>query len=138
MNKVLHHMSIKLFTVRPDSTLKAAYDIMVREKVRHLIITDLSSTLLGIISDRDITKGVSPFVGSSLESCRDQAFMESHVICLMTKEVITVNRDDSLQSCIKKMLENTISSVAVVDEKGTAIGILTTTDLLKLLSTKLD
>ena len=131
-------MSIKLLTIRPESSLKAAYNIMLHKKIRHLLVTDLQSTLLGIISDRDIKKISSPFLDSALESGRDRALMESQVGGVMTKEVITVNRDDSLKSCITLMLDNMIDALAVIDEKRTAIGILTTTDLLKLLSSKLD
>ena len=138
MTKVLHYMSTSLLTVRPESTLKAAYNIMGEKKIRHLLVTDLKSRLLGIISDRDIKKYMSPFAGSSIESGRDRALMESQVSSFMKKEVITVNRDESLKSCITKMLENTIDALAVVDNEGIAIGILTTTDLLKLLRTKLN
>ena len=58
-------MARNLKTVRKDLSVRDAYDLMEKEQVRHLIITDLSSnTLIGIVSDRDLKRIISPFAGS--------------------------------------------------------------------------
>lgn len=49
---------------------------------------------------------------------------------IMTKEVITVKKDATIQQIAKILTENRISGVPVVDEDGQIIGIVTKKDLL--------
>ena len=50
---------------------------------------------------------------------------------VMTRSVLTVNREDSLRDAIQLMLQNRISGLPVVDEAGAPVGMLTEGDLLR-------
>ena len=45
-------MSGGLITVRRETPVLEARDLMAREKIRHLLVTDSDRTLAGIITDR--------------------------------------------------------------------------------------
>jgi len=49
---------------------------------------------------------------------------------IMTKEVITVKQDNTIEEVIKLVLENNISGLPVVDEDNKVIGIITEGDLI--------
>lgn len=52
---------------------------------------------------------------------------------IMTKEVITVSPDASLKEIGEILKEKRISGIPVVDENGNVVGIVTLTDLLRIL-----
>lgn len=49
---------------------------------------------------------------------------------IMTKEVITVHKDDKIDSVIKLLLEKDISGAPVVDDNGVLLGIVSEGDLI--------
>ncbi|MDP8314075.1 MAG: CBS domain-containing protein [Candidatus Celaenobacter antarcticus] len=51
---------------------------------------------------------------------------------IMMKEVITIGPDILLKKAIKKLLENEISSMPVVDDTGEMVGIISCVDILNL------
>ena len=52
---------------------------------------------------------------------------------IMTKDVITVSPDASLKDVGEILKERRISGVPVIDEKGNIVGIVTLTDMLRVL-----
>lgn len=51
---------------------------------------------------------------------------------VLTKEVVAVNADDSVQEALRLMVENRVSALPVVNSKDTCVGILSATDLMGL------
>ena len=49
---------------------------------------------------------------------------------IMTPNVITVSKSDSVEKAIKLLLEHNITGLPVVDEAGRVIGIITEGDLM--------
>ena len=49
---------------------------------------------------------------------------------IMTRDVITVGKDDTVESVIKLLLDKRISGVPVVDESNKVVGIVSETDLI--------
>lgn len=47
-------MSGGLITVRRETPILEARDLMAKERIRHLLVTDTGGALLGIVTDRDI------------------------------------------------------------------------------------
>lgn len=52
----------------------------------------------------------------------------------MSREVIAINPDTSLQTAAELMLEHAISGMPVVDEQGQLLGIVSKTDLVRRLA----
>jgi len=52
---------------------------------------------------------------------------------MMTKDVVTVTPDTPLREVGKLLKEKRISGIPVVDEKGTPVGVITISDILKML-----
>jgi CBS domain-containing protein len=86
-----------------------------------------------MISDRDIKKYVSPFAGASSATDRDKATLKIEVQKVMTKTLVTLKPDDKVKQAAEVMLQKHINGVPVVDADGKGVGIVTSTDLLRLL-----
>lgn len=124
-------MNMELATCSAEASLQEAHDLMNKRHTHHLLITDADNRLVGILSDRDIKKFVSPFAGSQLETARDKATLAIKVKNIMSRNVVTISPQKSVKACIAKMLENSIHSLPVLDEHGKLIGIVTATDVFK-------
>src|SRR5690625_379234 len=50
---------------------------------------------------------------------------------IMTKEIITVSKDDTIEKCAKLLATHDLSGLPVVDDKGYVKGVITEGDLIK-------
>lgn len=132
MKKVSDIMTKSLVTVSKDETLEVASKLMSEKGISHLLVIAPDSSLLGIISDRDTKKFISPFVGSGRETPQDKATLSIKVERIMKTDVITVSPDDTVKLCIEKMLTKAIHAVPVVEGSSRRLrGIVTTTNIMK-------
>jgi CBS domain-containing protein len=102
------------------STLPAqdAWELMRRERIRHLLVTD-GVDIVGVLSDRDV--GTAPATGRTAGD-------------LMTAPVVTVQRDDTIRS-VANLLRGRTNGCAPVMDGHRMVGIVTTADLSRRLDT---
>ena len=87
--------------------------------------------LVGVVSDRDFFKAVSPFVGTLSETERDLSTLNKRVHQIMTRKLITVSKDTSARQAARIFIERNVSCLPVVAEDRKILGILTWKDILK-------
>ena len=63
-------MTSQVITIEMDNSLEVIRDIFCKAKFHHLIVVD-GEKIVGIISDRDFLKSISPYVGTMSETNRD-------------------------------------------------------------------
>ena len=134
--KISEIMSKRLETIGKEATLSEAARQMKDKSVRHLLVVDRASgVFLGLVSDRDLKKFISPFIGSPRATPQDNATASIEVGKIMTDKdkVVTSSGDEELKSVVEKMLMKKFGCIPVVDAAGRAIGIVTRTDFLKVL-----
>src|SRR5262245_37179589 len=86
-------MSGGLITVRPETPVLEARDVMATKAIRHLLVTDTAGKLAGIITDRDIRLNL-PSKATSLSVWEiNHLLAELTVGRVMTQSVITVGPD---------------------------------------------
>jgi CBS domain-containing protein len=108
----------------PDSTLQRVAEMMVENDCGEIpVVENIASMLpVGVITDRDITcrtvaKGLNPLT-MTVGEC-------------MTTPCVTVTPDMSLDECCRRMEENQIRRVPVVDAGGACCGIVALADIAK-------
>ncbi len=132
-------MTTKVFTVTPNDLIDRVFFLIHYEKLRHLPVVE-KGKVVGIISDRDMYKALGPKSNSKvIETNSDNT--ELHVVVkkvrhIMKRGVITVTADTLASEAANLMTEHRIGALPVV-EKEKLIGILTSTDILKVF-TKLE
>ena len=114
--------------VAPDTSLMEIRQLLHQRGFRHLLVLD-EDALVGVISDRDVLRTLSPFLDTRRETPRDVRTLAKHACDLMRENPITIAPDASVQDANSLLLDNAISSLPVVDD-GTLVGIVTTKDLL--------
>src|SRR5512145_363663 len=107
-------MSGGLITVRRETPVLEARDRMVKERLRHLLVTDEGGPLLGIVTDRDIRLNL-PSQATSLSVWEINHLLSRLTVgSVMTAAVITVGPDRDATAAAQLMLEHKIGALPVV------------------------
>lgn len=114
--------------VAPQMSLRVATEVMARESIGALLVSS-GRGAIGILSERDVV--------TALASGADPD--RSTVAGAMSSDVVSVRPLDTLYDAAVDMLDLGFRHVAVVDEYGAAMGMVSVRDLLRpLLTASLD
>jgi acetoin utilization protein AcuB len=123
-------MNRDIVSVSENFTMKQAAETMRKHKIRHLPVTNQSGSIVGILSDRDISRLHKSLAVNDFEeivTSEDKQLVKYH----MHSPVIDAKATDSLVTVINKMLHQKISCLLIVDEFTAPCGIVTTDDMLR-------
>jgi len=127
--KVRELMTGAPITVSPDTSVFDARRLMLKERIRHLLVTD-DRRLVGIITDRDIRLNL-PSQATSLSMWEVNYLLAKLTVGqVMTKSVIIIGPDREARAAAQLMLEHKVGALPVLDGE-VLIGILTETDILR-------
>jgi len=127
--KVRELMTGAPITVSPDTSVFDARRLMLKERIRHLLVTD-DRRLVGIITDRDIRLNL-PSQARSLSMWEVYYLLAKLTVGqIMTKSVIIIGPDQDARAAAQLMLEHKVGALPVLDGE-VLIGILTETDILR-------
>ena len=123
-------MSGGLITVGRETPVLEARDLMAKERIRHLLVTDAGGALLGIVTDRDIRLNL-PSRATSLSVWEINHLLTKLTVGeVMTQSVITVGPDRPARDGARLMLDHRIGALPVLDG-GRLVGIVTETDIVR-------
>lgn len=124
-------MTQRVVTVRMDDTLQRIRDIFQESKFHHLIVTD-EHKVVGVISDRDLLKHLSPFVGSvRMERPQDLNTLKRRAHQLMHRRPVIAAEDMPVEEAIDLLVREGVSCLPIVSPDHRVRGIVTWRDLLR-------
>ena len=112
-----------------DDTLGDLKKIFESKHLHHVPIVD-AGRLVGVVSDRDVLRFLSPYVNTMTEDNRDLNTLRKKAHQIMTRDVVTVRATDTVEDAALIMLEKRFSCLPVVSDAGEIIGIVTKTNIL--------
>ena len=125
-------MTEDVITVTPDTPIANAHQIMKKNKIRRLAVVD-GDKLTGIVTIGDVREA-SPSDATSLTIWElNYLWAQLTVENVMSRKVMTVKAEEPVISAARIMLENKISGVPVVDNQETLTGIITESDVFRML-----
>ena len=113
-------MSTKLETIRTSESAKEAAKKMVDRNVSSLVVIDKGGLALGILTERDIARGVCT---------HDVLSKEFKVEHLMTSPLFTIDPGSSMETAASLMLQKKIRHILVKDGDK-PVGIVTATNFI--------
>lgn len=128
--KISSIMSKKVVTIEMDDNLKTISDIFSKVKFHHLLVIE-DDALCGIISDRDVLRTTSPFLNTVSEQARDLALLKKKAHQIMTRDLITISEDMSVEEGVNLMLSKNVSCLPVISPSREIKGIVTWRDMIK-------
>ena len=124
-------MTRAVVTVHLDDTLSHIRSIFETSKFHHLLVTD-NGELVGVISDRDLLKNVSPFIGNRLmERNQDVNTLSRRAHQIMSRKPVTGTPETSVCGALQIMLRDNVSCLPVVYENNHIAGIVSWKDILR-------
>ena len=120
VQELLKRQTGKLVTCRSRDTIHTAANLMADKKIGVLPVQDDGGTLVGVISERDVSRGVGE---------RGTGLAALSVSDLMTRDVVTCKPDDSLKEAMSTMSRRHIRHLLVLDG-GELTGVISQRDVL--------
>lgn len=122
-------MSTDLITITLKNTLNDAQKLFKDHHIRHIPVLN-DNELVGVLSYSDLLKISYAEVNDSEDAVDVIIFDMFTIEQVMTKTVLTVNKDASVRNVAEILSKQSFHSVPVTDDLNKLVGIVTTTDLL--------
>lgn len=104
----------------------------LRGKIRHLPVVDSKGRVVGLFSQRDLFRIVSPHRTEEGGYVYDPAMLYDFILKRqMTPEPFTLTPEDPVSRALDAMIRNRYGCIPITDEKKVLLGIVTTEDILK-------
>jgi len=131
--RVRDYMTSTVTSLTVNARLLDAALLIRRTGKRHVPVVSADGKVLGIISDRDVSR-LAPSVLSPMGAEEyNKIFEGTSVTLAMTRDPVTIHPDAPVQQAVHIMTSRKFSSVLVTEPDGKLVGIITITDLLGLL-----
>jgi acetoin utilization protein AcuB len=124
-------MTVRVVTVEMDDPLRMVKQIFDSTKFHHLLVVNEDHKLYGVVSDRDLLRALSPYIGTNVETARDIATLNKRVHQIMTRKPITLGPDALIEDAVELFLTSRISCIPVVNHDFRPLGIISWRDILK-------
>jgi acetoin utilization protein AcuB len=129
---VRNWMSKNVVTIGVGDSMQDATALLKEHRIRMLPVVK-KGVLVGIVTDRDLKRA----------SASDATTLEIHELLyllmkikikdIMTKDPIAVLQNWTIEETAAMLLENKISGVPVIDGRKSVVGVITQTDLFRVL-----
>ncbi len=121
ISKLLEAKGSHVVTIRPEAAIAEAVAELARHGLGALVVSSDGSHIEGIVSERDIVRGLDGAGGS---------FLQQPVSSIMSSTVRTCQLQDETDALMTTMTERRIRHVPVVDS-GRLAGIVSIGDIVK-------
>lgn len=122
-------MTSPVRVVPPGTSVRAAQAMMLGWNIRRLPVVE-DGRLVGIVTQGDLRES-RPIHTDSLNPFTWRA--ERAVSSVMTRDPITVTPTTAVSAAARLMVDQKIGGLPVLDAAGTLVGIITESDLIRLL-----
>ena len=123
-------------TLTLDDTINTCIKFMRDNKVRHVPVMDTPTEkeekpyFVGVISERDVFRQISPFVGKIGETDTDTKALQEPLGHIVTREPHFVSPKTPVPDTISTMVDNHVDIVPVLAD-GQLLSLVTSEDILK-------
>lgn len=119
--QILAGKGSEVITTRPEATIDEVARLLNDKRIGAVVVLDADAQLCGIISERDLARGLAR---------HGTALLEMQVAALMTKGVVTCSPDDGLETLMQRMTEGRFRHLPVIKD-GRLTGIISIGDVVK-------
>lgn len=128
-------MSRDIVAVKMDEALSRVKELFEETAFHHLLVLE-NGRLLGVISDRDLLKSLSPKIDTAAETTQDLASLNKKAHQIMTPKPISLNLNSNVREAVEIFNQNPISCIPIIDDDDKPVGILSWRDIMRELGEK--
>ena len=121
LSQILRSKGDRIITIGPDASIAQVAEVLRQEKIGAVVVTDGAEKVVGIISERDLVRGI-PQHGAKL--------LDMKVSEIMTASVVTCSADRTVDHVMREMTAGRFRHLPVV-ENGRLLGVISIGDVVK-------
>jgi acetoin utilization protein AcuB len=126
-------MTKEVVVVSPKTTVPDAHRLMTEKGIRRLPVMDRDK-LVGIVTRGDV-RGAEPSEATTLSIWELNYLLARLKLSeIMTRKPVTISPNATVGEAAQVMLDNKISGLPVVDGNGKLVGIITESDIFRLVA----
>jgi CBS domain-containing protein len=118
---ILKHKGYQVSTVHPTTLVADVAALLSERRIGAVLVMDLAEQMLGIVSERDIVRGLAANGARTLEMTAGQ---------LMTRAVQVAHPDTTVDKAMQMMTAGRFRHLPVIDH-DTLIGLISIGDVVK-------
>jgi CBS domain-containing protein len=132
--KIKDYMNKKVITCRKSDSLPFALNMLNRNKISRLVVTDNAGKPIGVISYDTFLRN-SEYFKLGKQDTREYLLpkasaKELKVSDLIADELLTIESEDDLSKAAKLMTKYKVSGIPTVDKDGNLEGMISSTDIV--------
>jgi len=119
ISALLHHKNAALWSIAPEATVFEAIKLMAEKNIGSLLVMS-GGRLVGLFTERDYARKIALHGKTSKETLVKE---------VLSRDVVTVILQDSVEHCMKLLTENRVRHLPVLDGAN-VVGIISIGDLV--------
>ena len=128
--KISKFMSKDIVTTEMDDSLSKVKSLFEKTGFHHLLVVE-DNKLVGVLSDRDLLKALSPALDTIAATTKDIACLNKKVHQIMTRKPTALDESSLLKNAITLFNQNKISCIPVINSDEVPVGILSWRDIMR-------
>ena len=126
-------MSKHPLTIGLDQSLADVKMLFDSQKIHHVLVIE-NHKLVGVVSDRDLLKNLSPALDTASQTSHDLATLKKRVHQVMTRDLKVLDESADVLDAIHLFNAHQISCIPIVNQKYYPVGIVSWRDILKIMT----
>mgnify|MGYP006159316603 CR=1 FL=1 len=132
---VSEHMTEKVVTVLPTTTIKEAAMLLNDHRITGAPVTDEEGRLLGVVSRSDFLAAIAAGpteAGGGVAALQLLDLERAEVGEQMTRDPLTISPNATVLDAAQLMYPNRVNRLMVVNGEGLLLGIISSTDVVRI------
>ena len=119
-------MNQPVITLTEDTPIQVAWNLFLERRFRHIPIVNSENVIIGILSDRRLLREFTPFNDTGNEK-------PTTVGEVMIRDILTAIPETPVKDIAKTFIHERVGCMPIVDKKGTVVGMITRSDILRMM-----
>ncbi|WP_404340772.1 HPP family protein [Pseudoalteromonas mariniglutinosa] len=125
-------MTVDPFAVSSDNSLHDAHNLMKEKNVRHIPVIDEDGVLVGMLTQKIMIAKVMGIMATYGANALERKEKHTKVQDIMVDDFASVTPTQPLSDVVRFFVENRHGCMPVVDQQNKLVGILTSSDFVRL------
>ncbi len=121
VRQILNNKGDNIVSIAPSAKIADVAAVMSKERIGAIVVLDVDERIVGIVSERDISRGLAEHGAALLDMRADR---------IMTQDVVTCSPEDGIDGLMRKMTTGRFRHLPVMD-KAKMVGIVSIGDIVK-------